>query len=88
METEDANMLVQGIAGSGKTNVCVEKVVYCACRDYRGKVLYTTFSRGLLAETRDRVELFLKNIEDFTKAYAGATSYFWTQTIKKASKTR
>ena len=24
VETEDANMLVQGIAGSGKTNVCVE----------------------------------------------------------------
>lgn len=47
VETEDANMLVQGIAGSGKTNVCVEKIVYCACRNYRGAVLYTTFSRGL-----------------------------------------
>lgn len=84
VETEDANMLVQGIAGSGKTNVCVEKVVYCACRDYRGKVLYTTFSRGLLAETRDRVELFLKNIEDFTKAYAGGNVVFLDADHKKS----
>lgn len=52
VETEDANMLVQGVAGSGKTNVCVEKIVYCACRGYRGAVLYTTFSRGLLTETK------------------------------------
>ena len=43
VQTEDANMLVQGVAGSGKTNVCVEKIVYCACRNYRGAVLYTTF---------------------------------------------
>ncbi|MCH5155766.1 MAG: hypothetical protein J1F69_04090, partial [Clostridiales bacterium] len=28
VETEDSNMLVQGVAGSGKTNVCVEKIVY------------------------------------------------------------
>ena len=69
VETENSNMLVQGVAGSGKTNVCVEKIVYCACRNYRGKVLYTTFSRALLSETQNRVAQFLKNIEDFVSYY-------------------
>ena len=84
VDTEDKNMLVQGIAGSGKTNVCVEKIVYCACRDYRGRVLYTTFSRGLLAETRDRVNLYLKNIEDFVRVYSAGNVVFLDADHKKS----
>ena len=84
VETEDSNMLVQGVAGSGKTNVCVEKIVYCACRNYRGAVLYTTFSRGLLTETKTRVELFLKNIRDFIAAYEGGAVVFLDDNHKKA----
>ena len=84
VQTEDANMLVQGVAGSGKTNVCVEKIVYCACRNYRGSVLYTTFSRGLLSETRNRVELFSKNIADFISAYEGGNVLFLDSNHKKA----
>lgn len=84
VETEDANMLVQGIAGSGKTNVCVEKIVYCACRNYRGAVLYTTFSRGLLSETRSRVELFSRNIEGFISAYESGSVIFLDADHKKA----
>ena len=84
VETEDANMLVQGVAGSGKTNVCVEKIVYCACRNYRGKVLYSTFSRGLLRETKDRVELFEKNIDDFVAAYEAGRVKFLDGNHKKA----
>lgn len=84
VETEDANMLVQGVAGSGKTNVCVEKIVYCACRDYRGKVLYTTFSRGLLSETRNRVELFTRNIDIFISAYENGEAEFLDADHKKA----
>ena len=84
VETEDANMLVQGIAGSGKTNVCVEKIVYCACRNYRGAVLYTTFSRGLLTETRNRVELFTRNIDDFISAYEKGNVLFLDIDHKKA----
>ncbi|MDE5548826.1 MAG: AAA family ATPase, partial [Clostridia bacterium] len=84
VETEDANMLVQGIAGSGKTNVCVEKIVYCACRNYRGAVLYTTFSRGLLSETRSRVELFSKNIDGFISAYESGNVEFLDSDHKKA----
>ncbi len=84
VETEDANMLVQGVAGSGKTNVCVEKIVYCACRNYRGGVLYTTFSRGLLTETRNRVELFTKNIDGFISAYESGSVIFLDADHKKA----
>lgn len=84
VETEDANMLVQGIAGSGKTNVCVEKIVYCACRNYRGAALYTTFSRGLLTETRNRVELFSKNIDGFISAYEKGSVVFLDSDHKKA----
>lgn len=84
VETEDANMLVQGIAGSGKTNVCVEKIVYCACRNYRGAVLYTTFSRGLLTETRSRVELFSKNFDGFISAYEEGRVTFLDADRKKA----
>ena len=84
VETEDANMLVQGIAGSGKTNVCIEKIVYCACRAYRGAVLYTTFSRGLLSETRGRVEQFFKNIDGFVAAYEAGDVVFLDSDHKKA----
>ncbi|MDE7301637.1 MAG: hypothetical protein K2N47_05645, partial [Clostridia bacterium] len=84
VETEDANMLVQGVAGSGKTNVCIEKIVYCACRNYRGAVLYTTFSRGLLTETRSRIELFTKNIDEFVSAYESGRVIFLDSDHKKA----
>ena len=84
VETENSNMLVQGVAGSGKTNVCVEKIVYCACRNYRGKVLYTTFSRALLAETQNRVSQFLRNIEDFLSYYERGKVVFIDENHKKA----
>lgn len=84
VETEDTNMLVQGVAGSGKTNVCVEKIVYCACRNYRGSALYTTFSRGLLNETRSRVQLFAKNIGDFISSYENGNIEFLDGDHKKA----
>lgn len=62
IETEDKNVLVQGVAGSGKTNVCIDKIIHSACREYAGRVLYTTFSRGLLTDTKDKLELFKNNI--------------------------
>ena len=51
VQIENENVLVQGVAGSGKTNVCINKIIYTACRNYSGKILYTTFSRGLLIDT-------------------------------------
>ncbi len=62
VETEDKNMLVQGVAGSGKTNVCIDKVVYSACREYHGKTLYSTFSRGLLIDTKSRIDAFAERV--------------------------
>ena len=43
VETVDKNVLVQGVAGSGKTNICIDKIIFTACKNYSGKVLYTTF---------------------------------------------
>lgn len=84
VETENSNMLVQGVAGSGKTNVCVEKIVYCACRNYRGKVLYTTFSRALLADTQNRVEQFLRNIDGFLSYYEKGKVVFIDENHRRA----
>ena len=84
VETENANMLVQGVAGSGKTNVCVEKIVYCACRNYRGRVLYTTFSRALLSETQNRVSQFVRNIEEFLSYYEKGKVVFIDENHKRA----
>lgn len=53
--SDDVNVLAQGVAGSGKTNICIDKIIYCASRGYKGKVLYTTFSRGLLLDTASKV---------------------------------
>ena len=67
--TEDKNVLVQGVAGSGKTNICIDKIIYAASRDYAGRVLYSTFSRGLLVDTKTRVNLFKKSLTEFVRLY-------------------
>ena len=67
--TEDKNVLVQGVAGSGKTNICIDKIIYSAGRDYAGKVLYSTFSRGLLVDTKTKVNLYKKNLIEFVRYY-------------------
>ena len=64
----DKNVVVHGVAGSGKTNICIDKIVYSACQNYYGKVLYTTYSRGLLIDTKNKVESFIKNIKTFEEA--------------------
>ncbi len=68
VETEDKNMLVQGVAGSGKTNVCIDKIIFSACREYKGKVLYSTFSRGLLIDTESKVNAFSDTVLQLIKA--------------------
>ena len=66
--TEDQNMLVQGVAGSGKTNLCIDKIVYSAGRGYAGKILYSTFSRGLLIDTKAKVTELSAHIKKLLKA--------------------
>ncbi len=63
VRTENKNVLVRGVAGSGKTNVCIDKIIYCACREYAGKTLYSTYSRGLLNDTAYRVKRFAKAVK-------------------------
>ena len=88
VETEDKNVLVQGVAGSGKTNICIEKIVFCACRGYRGRVLYTTYSRGLLVDTKTRVTVVRDNIAAFIDAYEHDDVIFDDENHKKAIENR
>ncbi len=62
---EDNNVVVQGVAGSGKTNICIDKIIYAACRRYTGRVLYSTYSHALLEDTKVKIQLFTNNIKDF-----------------------
>lgn len=84
VETENNNVLVQGVAGSGKTNICIDKIIYTAGKGYFGKVLYTTFSRGLLIDTISKIEVFKKNISDFLFAYKNHNVIFTDSHKKKA----
>jgi len=77
--SEDVNVLVQGVAGSGKTNVCIDKIVFAACRGYGGKVLYTTYSRGLLMDTRMRLERWKENVSKLAAAMNAGTALFLDQ---------
>lgn len=86
--TEDSNMLVQGVAGSGKTNVCIDKIVYSACREYRSKVLYSTFSRGLLLDTKKRVDVFRENLLQFAREFRADKIIFLGKDHKKAVENR
>ena len=69
VQIEDKNVLVQGVAGSGKTNICIDKIVFSACREYHGRTLYTTYSRGLLLDTKLKVEAFKHKLSRFVDMY-------------------
>ena len=84
VEAEDGNILVQGVAGSGKTNLCIDKIVFAAARGYAGKVLYSTYSRGLLTDTQRRVNAFAADIENFVAEYARGRVRFTDSDHKKA----
>lgn len=66
--TEDKNMIVHGVAGSGKTNVCIDKIIYSAGRGYRGRLLYTTFSKSLLNETKLKILEYTNVLKEFLTA--------------------
>ncbi len=84
VETVDKNILVQGVAGSGKTNVCIDKIIFTSCKNYSGKVLYTTFSRGLLVDTKLKVELFKKDLQKILDNYKDGNLIFLDNNHKKA----
>lgn len=82
--TEDKNVVVQGVAGSGKTNICLNKIVYAACRAYAGKVLYSTFSRGLLLDVKSKVDILKQNILTFIQEHKKGNIVFLDKNYKKA----
>ena len=88
VQIENQNVLVQGVAGSGKTNVCMSKILFVACKNYTGKILYTTFSRGLLVDTKNKIELFKNNIKDFIDDYKNNKIVFLDKNHKKAVENR
>lgn len=88
VESVDKNILVQGVAGSGKTNICIEKIIYTACRNYTGKTLYTTFSRGLLNDTKLKVEGFKADLMEILEAEKLGSVVFLGNDHKKALENR
>ena len=84
VETVDKNVLVQGVAGSGKTNICIDKIIFTACKGYSGKTLYTTFSRGLLIDTKLKVELYKKDLQKILDDYNSNNILFLDDNHKKA----
>ena len=66
---EGKNLLVQGIAGSGKTNLCIDKILFAASSGYQGKTLYSTYSRGLLLDVKRKVEDYLASLKECIAAY-------------------
>ncbi len=72
VESVDKNVLVQGVAGSGKTNICIDKIIFTASKNYSGKTLYTTFSRGLLMDTKLKIEAYKSDLQAILDgSYAG-----------------
>ena len=79
---EGKNLLVQGIAGSGKTNLCIDKILFAAASGYGGRTLYSTYSRGLLLDVRRRVEDYLASLEGCIAAYrAGRAAAASSETV-------
>ena len=75
VRVEGKNLLVQGIAGSGKTNLCIDKILFAAASGYGGRTIYSTYSRGLLLDVRHKVEDYLVSLEACIAAYrAGRAS--------------
>ena len=88
VEIEKENVLVQGVAGSGKTNICISKIIFASCRNYTGRILYTTFSRGLLVDTKNKIELFKNNIKQFIEDYRNNRLVFLDKNHKTAIENR
>ena len=85
---ENNNIVVQGVAGSGKTNICIDRVVYAASRRYRGKIIYSTYSHALLEDTKNKVALFNSNIKTFIEALRQGKVTFIGKNKKSAIENR
>ncbi len=82
---EQGNVLVKGVAGSGKTNLCIDRIIHSAVRSYSGKTLYSTYSRGLLIDTREKVNAFSQLLKDFVSDIDNGNVEFFGDKAKGAS---
>ncbi|MDR0855157.1 MAG: hypothetical protein LBN25_02180, partial [Christensenellaceae bacterium] len=81
---ENVHTVIAGSAGSGKTNVCIDKIVFSACRGYTGKTLYTTFSRALLTDVKSKVYEFTQQVKKFLTSLQSGTVEFLDDDKKAA----
>ena len=88
VETVDKNMVVQGVAGSGKTNVCIDKIIFTACKNYSKKTLYSTYSRGLLIDTKLKIEKYIEELQNILNGYKNKTIRFLDKDHRKALENR
>lgn len=88
VEIENQNVLVQGVAGSGKTNICISKIIFVACKGYTGRILYSTYSRGLLIDTKSKVEIFKNELKNFVEDYKNGRIVFLDKNRKRAIENR
>lgn len=88
VETIDKNVIVQGVAGSGKTNICIDKIIFTACQNFSGRILYTTFSRGLLMEAKLKVEQYKKDLQTCLNNYRQGNIIFLGSDKRKALENR
>lgn len=88
ISTENKNVIVQGVAGSGKTNICVAKIIFSACKEYRGKILYTTYSKSLLNDVKEKIEIFKFNLKSFLNNFKNNSLIFLDYNHKKAIENR
>lgn len=82
---EQGNVLVKGVAGSGKTNLCIDRIIHSAIRSYSGKTLYSTYSRGLLIDTQEKVNAFSQLLKDFVSDLDNGNVIFFGDKAKGAS---
>ncbi len=82
---ENGNVLVKGVAGSGKTNLCIDRIIHSAVKSYSGKTLYSTYSRGLLIDTQEKVNAFSKHLKDFVYDIENGNVLFFGDKAKGAS---
>ena len=84
VKLDNQNVIIQGVAGSGKTNVCIEKIVWAASKGYGGKILYSTFSRGLLNDTKLKIENFKHSLQNFFEQLKSGKVIFLDSDKKRA----
>lgn len=71
-----------------KTNICVAKIIFSACKEYRGKILYTTYSKSLLNDVKEKIEIFKFNLKSFLNNFKNNSLIFLDYNHKKAIENR